>query len=111
MLRFAMKCVLASSCMGGLFDARAHAQEPSDSQYVVVAMASDIQSAVLRDPLGNVRRFGAGDMLAEGGWRLISVGADSVILRAEMQLQGRQVELRLRLGDSLSNSRLKSNEP
>lgn len=96
---FAKNFIYASLCFGALLVSGAGAQEIAAREYVVEAIATDIQSAVIRDPLGNDRRYGTGDLLAEGEWRLIWVGAGSLKLRAKSRLQGRPVELVLHEGD------------
>lgn len=104
MPRFFWIFTLASFFSTGSFVSGIRAQEPDGGQYVVVAVAADIQSAVLRDSLGNVRRYGNGDTLTEAEWRVISIRAEYVNLRSEMRLQGRQVELQLREGDRFDPS-------
>ncbi|MBL0164398.1 MAG: hypothetical protein IPP82_12370 [Xanthomonadales bacterium] len=116
MPRFALYSILATFCLGALVDSGTQAQERSSGQYLVLAIAVDVQSAVLRDPSGNTHLYGIGDLLPGGQWRVISASSFSLELQAADRLHGSVVNLRLRAGDAfdpqtLSASLQREGEP
>ncbi len=116
MPRIALHFILTCLCLGGLLDSSTQAQERPSGQYLVLAIAADIQSVVIRDPSGHTRLFGIGEQLPESPWRLISTSTDALELQATERLHGSVVNLRLRAGDSfdpqtLSASLRREGEP
>ena len=108
--------IRASLCLGGLFASNAQAQQHMDGKYIVVAIAVDIQSVVIRDPSGHTRLYGVGDRLLESQWRLLSTSSGGLELQAMERLHGSVVNLRLRAGDAfdpqtLSTSLQREGEP
>lgn len=106
----------ASLCLGGLFASNAQAQQHIEGKYIVVAIAVDIQSVVIRDPSGHTRLYGIGDRLFESQWRLLSTSSDGLELQAMDRLHGSVVNLQLRAGESfdpqmLSASLQREGEP
>jgi hypothetical protein len=100
MPRLSLTIAIVCLWVGGPGFGIASAQEPAARRYAVVAIAADIQLAIIRDSRGNAHRYRLGDKLPEGGWRLVSLGAGSLGLRSEMRLRGREVDLQLREGDT-----------
>lgn len=106
MTQLSLYFLLTFMFLGGSLSRNAHGKDVSAGQYVVVAMAADTQSAVIRDPSGIPHLLRVGDLLAEGHWRLLSVSADALKLRAVEGLRGEVVELQLHEGNDFDSTTL-----
>lgn len=116
MPRFTLHLILAYLWLGGFYVSSSQAQGLSSGQYLVLAVAADIQSIVIRDPSGHSRLYRIGDLLPDGQWRVISTSSDALELQATKRLHGNVVNLRLRAGDAfdpqtLSASLRREGEP
>ncbi len=106
MSRIFLHRIFVLFCLSGLISPNVDGQQHLSDKYVVVAIANDIQSALIRGPSGHIDLYRIGDRLRESEWRMISTSAGALELQATERLHGMAVNLRLRTGDAFDQKTL-----
>lgn len=94
-------CVVSAVlvCFAGAI--RAQVTGAVSNPSTVIAIASDVQSVVLRESSGQLRRYAKDALLGGGQWRVNSVESNKVVLQALGSLHGRPLHIVLKVGDQI----------
>lgn len=80
----------------------------SDPSPIVVAIADDVDTLVIRAEGDETRSYVAGEALRDTTWRFVGVNRGDAILRSAQGYKGAPLEARLRVGDRLPPQRLEA---
>lgn len=67
----------------------------------LVAVASDVPSAVFKDVRGALHRVAVGETLPDDRWRLVDVIDANAVIKAKRQIDGRDVTMTLPIGEQV----------